>query len=108
MSTPSRTPFRSFVTATSPRGELRLSREELAAAAGITPARLARLISLGLVEPVSPERAEFSVATALRLRRMQRLHTDLGVNWIGASIIVDLLERLDRVESELARRRGSP
>jgi hypothetical protein len=39
---------------------------------------------------------------------MLRLHGDLGVNLVGAAIIVDLLERLDRLEVELARQRGGP
>jgi hypothetical protein len=106
MRTPSRTPFHTTVTGAPLRGEVRLTRDELAAAAGITPGRLARLIRLGLVEPVAPEPLEFTAATALRLRRMLRLHGDLGVNWVGASIILDLLERLERLESELARHRG--
>jgi hypothetical protein len=106
MSTPSRTPFRTTVSGASSRAEVRLTREEVAAACGITPGRLARLIRLGLVEPVAPEPAEFTAATAIRLRRMLTLHADLGVNLIGASIILDLLERLDRLESELARHRG--
>jgi hypothetical protein len=37
---------------------------------------------------------------------MCRLHGDLGVGMIGAAIIVELLERLDRLEAERARRRG--
>ena len=37
----------------------------------------------------------FSVAMASRLRRMLRLHRDLGVNFTGAAIIVDLVERLE-------------
>ena len=59
---------------------------------------------LGLVEPAAPGPREFTAATAARLRRMLRLHADLGVNLIGAAIIVDLLERLERLEAELARR----
>ena len=39
---------------------------------------------------------------------MLRLHADLGVNLAGASIIVDLLERLDELEAELAARPASP
>jgi hypothetical protein len=33
---------------------------------------------------------------------MLRLHDDLGVNFIGAAIIADLLERLERLEREAA------
>ena len=88
-------------------GERRLSREELAAAAGITPARLDRLIRLGLVEPATEGPDEFAVETAVRLRRMLRLNADLGMDLFDAAIIVDLLERVDRLEAELARLRGN-
>ncbi|HXJ78919.1 MAG TPA: chaperone modulator CbpM [Candidatus Methylomirabilis sp.] len=108
MRTPSRTSFHTIVGGAPRGGEARLTREELAAACGITPGRLVRLIRLGLVEPVAPGPAEFTTTTVLRLRRMLRLHADLGVNWVGASIILDLLERLERLESELARHRRRP
>ena len=80
------------------RGELHLTYEEFALAAGIRPAVLARLIRLGVVEPARPETVEFSVATLARLRRMLRLHEQLGVNFTGAAIILDLLDRLRRLE----------
>jgi len=38
---------------------------------------------------------------------MLRLHRDLGVTLVGAAIVVDLLERIDRLEREQARTRGS-
>jgi hypothetical protein len=88
------------------RVEICLSRDELAAAAGITRVRLGRLMRLGLVEPAAPPPAEFTAAAAVRLRRMLRLHDDLGVDLVGAAIIADLLERLERLEAELARRGG--
>jgi hypothetical protein len=94
------------VTSGLPAGEMWLSREQLAAAAGISPARLARLIQLGLIEPAEPGPSEFAAAVAARLRRMLRLHDDLGVDLVGAAIITDLLERLDRMETELQRLRG--
>ena len=37
---------------------------------------------------------------------MIRLHTDLDANLDDAAIIVDLLERLERLEAELTRWRG--
>jgi MerR HTH family regulatory protein len=87
-------------------GEIWLSREQLAAAVGISPAKLARLIRLGLVEPTEPGPSEFAAAVAARVRRMLRLHDDLGVDLVGAAIIADLLERLDHMETELRRLRG--
>jgi len=98
--------LRLSVTSGPPAGEMWLSREQLAAAVGISPARLTRLIQLGLVEPAEPGPSEFAAAVAARLRRMLRLHDDLGVDLVGAAIITDLLERLDRMESELRRLRG--
>jgi hypothetical protein len=37
---------------------------------------------------------------------MLRLRADLGVNLAGATIIVDLMERLERLDAELTRLRG--
>jgi hypothetical protein len=87
------------------RGEIYLSAEQLAAAADLSPGRLARLVRLGLVEPRAPGVDEFTSASAARLRRMLRLRSELHVNLVGATIILDLVERLDRLESELANRR---
>jgi chaperone modulatory protein CbpM len=85
--------------------EVYLSARELATAAGISPTRLMRLVALGLVEPVTPGVDAFTAATAARLRRMVRLHVDLGVNFAGAAIIADLIQRLERLDAELTRLR---
>ncbi|HZO42044.1 MAG TPA: chaperone modulator CbpM [Methylomirabilota bacterium] len=98
MSTPPRTRPGAPTVESSRRDEAYLSGEQLAHAAGISMVTLARLMSLGLVEPApNPRRLApmFSVAMASRLRRMLRLHRDLGVNFTGAAIIVDLVERLE-------------
>jgi hypothetical protein len=84
------------IIASAVRAELRLSEEELAAAAGISRTRLVRLIRLGLVGAGPSPGSEFLAEDAARLKRMLRLHRDLGVNLIGSAIIVDLLERLER------------
>jgi chaperone modulatory protein CbpM len=39
--------------------------------------------------------------TMLRFRRMQRLHRDLGVNFAGAAVILDLLDRIEQMRREL-------
>jgi DNA-binding transcriptional MerR regulator len=107
MTTPPRTPVRFSVVNAPARADLRLSADELAAAAGISPTMVARLVRLGLAEPVAAGSTEFTAATAARVRRMLRLHRDLGVNLAGAAIIVDLLERIERLEAEVARLCGT-
>lgn len=84
------------------------SLRELAASAGTSVATVARLVRLGLVEPADGESTEFSPTTATRLRRMLRLHRDLGANLIGAAIILELVERVERLQSELTRRKRFP
>ena len=79
-----------------------LSIDELALTAGVSRTRVARLVALGIVDPVEPDPPRFSPAIAIRLRRMFRLHRDLGVNIVGTAIILDLLDRLERMESDLA------
>jgi hypothetical protein len=81
--------------------EVLLSVEELALAVGISPNRLMRLVGLGVVEPIEPNSSQFTDAAAPRLRRMLRLHRDLGVNIIGAAVIVDLVERLEDLQTQL-------
>jgi DNA-binding transcriptional MerR regulator len=101
---PTRRPVDLSIALPPPHVQSRLSTSELAEAAGISEERLTRLVRLGLVEP---EATGFSAATAARLRRMLRLHRDLGLSLMGATIVADLLERIDRLERELARTRGS-
>jgi DNA-binding transcriptional MerR regulator len=105
MNAPSRVQLRVSSEGGPLRAEARLTDGDLARAAGISAATLVRLVHLGLIEPAAPGGNEFTAASAERLRRMLRLHDDLEVNLIGAAVIVDLLERLDRLESDLTRLR---
>ncbi len=89
------------------RGSL-LSLDEVARLAGIHPALVERLMALGLIEPTetTPEPL-FAVATVLRTRRILRLHQDLGVNWVGIGVVLDLLAKIEELEQEIARLRQS-
>jgi len=83
---------------------IQLTIEELAVAVGVERGLLVRLVQAGLVgERVDQRR--FPLESARRLRRMLRVHGDLGVSLTGSAIIADLLERIDHLESELARLR---
>jgi chaperone modulatory protein CbpM len=94
------------IVTTRPPPDVHLSFEQLAEAAGLGAVDLGRLVHLGLIEPDVPGTREFTADTAARLRRMLRLHRDLGVNLTGAAIIVDLLERVERLEAKLVGHPG--
>lgn len=86
-----------------------VSLREVARLADIHPVLVERLMTLGLVDPVAttPEPL-FDVAAVLRLRRILRLRRDLGVNWVGIGVVLDLLAKIEELEQEIARlRRGS-
>jgi DNA-binding transcriptional MerR regulator len=102
----SSTPSSRSLAEPEPRSRTLLSAAELVAITGITPVMLGRLVRLGLVEPSAPGGTEFAAACAPRLKRMLRLRVELGVNLAGASVIVDLLERLAGLETELSHLRG--
>lgn len=84
-----------------------LTLQMLAEATGARVTLITRLVRLGLLEtvgdatdePLVPQRA------IVRLRRMQRLRRDLGVNFSGASIILDLVQRMNEMNRELAEMR---
>ena len=80
--------------------------EELADVASISAPTLQRLIRLGLIETETASADRFTPTTATRLVRMLRLHRQLHVGLSGAAVIVDLLERLERMEAELDRLRS--
>lgn len=94
-----------------------LSFSEVARLAGIHPELLNRLVTLGLVDPAqsaqSAQPAQFAqpahvlpeplfeVATVLRIRRILRLRNELGVNWAGIGLVLDLLSRVEKLEQEI-------
>lgn len=84
-----------------------LALSEVARLAGVHPDLIDRLTTLGLIDPVEtfPEPC-FDVSTILRIRSILRLHHDLGVNWAGVGVIMDLLDRIERLEQEIAQLKG--
>jgi DNA-binding transcriptional MerR regulator len=80
----------------------------MARLAEVHPALVERLMALGLVDPaVTTPEPLFDAATVLRLRRILRLRHDLGVNWVGIGVILDLLTKIEELEQEIARLRRS-
>ena len=63
---------------------------------------------LGLVEPArtNGNQRVFSREDIERVRRIRGLVDDLGVNLAGVEVIINLLERIDRMEEENSRLRS--
>jgi hypothetical protein len=78
--------------------------ERLAERSGLHPDLVRRLISLGAIEP-EPGTTVLAGDAAARLARIARLRNDLGLNYVGAMLAVDLLARIDELERRLAPRR---
>lgn len=102
--TPERQHIR-FTTITS-EAHAWISASELAGAAGITPSTLERIVRLGLLHAFDVTPAGFPVSAVSRLRRMLRLHRQLELNLVAAAMLAAQLERIEQLESELARLRG--
>ena len=84
-----------------------LTLEAVADAVGARPPLLARLIPLGVLESVGNEVDEPLLPTraVISLRRMARLRRDLGVNFASAAIILELVDRIERLNHEVAELR---
>lgn len=76
-----------------------LSREEVAGRCGVDEAFIQQLVGLGVIEASGHG---FTCEVTLRVRRFVRLQRDLGVNFEGAAVILDLLDRIEALEHDLA------
>ena len=79
-----------------------LTVDGLASSVGIHPAFLEQLIDLGLLEPVAWAGSSplFDVSVIPRLRVIERLRGDLGINLPGIAVILEMIERLRAVQRE--------
>jgi chaperone modulatory protein CbpM len=85
-----------------------LTPEIVAASCGTKRSLVLRLAYRGLIETLESDAGEPRLPrrAVVQLRRMQRLRRDLGVNFAGASVILDLVQRLDRLNRELLEMRA--
>ncbi len=85
----------------------RISLDALAERTGIPPQRIADYVELGLLEPCERvgERLWFTPVGLVRLRCIERLRRELGINLTGIAVVLDLLDRIQRLQRELEWRR---
>jgi len=80
-----------------------LTCEVVAERIGARRSLVVRLARAGLIETLESESSEPLLPShvVVQLRRMQRLRRDLGVNFSGAAIILDLVKRIELLNREL-------
>lgn len=82
----------------------------LARMAGVRIVHVRRYVEFGLLEPEEPQRTasapRFDPASARRVARAERLRRDLDLNYAGAALVVELLERIGELEARLPRSPG--
>jgi MerR family transcriptional regulator/heat shock protein HspR len=66
----------------------------------VHPDIIESLAELGIVEV---RRGYIPASHAVRVKKLLRLRRSLGVNLPGATVILDLLERMEMLEEEIAR-----
>ncbi|MEV4509244.1 chaperone modulator CbpM [Dactylosporangium sp. NPDC049525] len=83
-----------------------LSADAFAAAGGLHPDLISRLVALGLLEPYVDELGNrwFAQTQLIRLARIRRLLAGLPLNYEAVGIVLDLLTRIDELEAQLRRR----
>lgn len=79
-----------------------LNVDRTAAAAGVHPEFLMRLVDLGLIPTHQNSSGElrFSTETPARIRTVIRLRNDLSLNYAAVGLVLDLLARIERLENE--------
>lgn len=88
--------------------EVELTLAELCQACRMPAEQVFDLVDEGVVEPVGrdPSSWRFRGISVRRVRCVQRLEQDLGVNIAGAALALELLEELERLRTRLHRLEG--
>jgi chaperone modulatory protein CbpM len=81
-----------------------LTLDVVAETVGARRSLVMRLAERGLIDTVGSDTDGPRVPrrVVIQLRRMQRLRRDLGVNYAGAAVILDLVGRIEQLNRELA------
>jgi hypothetical protein len=80
-----------------------LSLDDVAAHCGLHPELVERFVALGIIDPVEGYAERFAPEVTLRIQRLLRLRRDLGINYNAAGLVLQLLERIEELESRLRR-----
>jgi hypothetical protein len=89
-----------------PIGRGRFRAEEVCVHLGISPEILELCLRWQVIEPPQADEGVplFHEVAVERIRSGVRLHRDLGINWPGVAVILDLLDRMEALEREMDTR----
>jgi hypothetical protein len=86
-----------------PASSSRITLDELVRLSRVHREIIIKMVDWGLVEPVENEPEPLFYETAVpRIWRILRLREDLGINWTGIGVVLELLERIEGLERQLA------
>lgn len=86
-----------------------LTPETIAEAVGVRVKLVVLLVKNGLLETIDEGVDEpflLPRGAVLRLRKMQRLRRDLRVNFAGAAVILEMVERMEAMRREVSEMRA--
>ncbi len=85
--------------------EVELTLVQLCRVSRLPAEQVFELVEEGIIEPVGRTRVHwrFRGTSVRRVRRAVQLRRDLGVNWAGAALALDLLEEIEALRARLER-----
>lgn len=81
-----------------------ISTHEISLETGLSVETIIEVVEHGIVEPEgdAPEQWMFTGNCLCTVQRASRLRRDLGLNWSGIALVLDLLEQRDQLQAEKA------
>jgi len=85
--------------------DVELSLAEICRLCDVTVERVIEFVDEGIIEPSGPEPASwrFRSVCVRRVRVVERLGRDLGVNAAGAALALELIDELERLRARLGQ-----
>lgn len=85
--------------------DVQLSLADLCRTCHLPAEELVELVEEGIIEPLGRDTIHwrFQGTSVRRVRCAVKLRQDLGVNWAGAALALELLDELQRLRSRLRR-----
>lgn len=73
---------------------------------GVHPEVIERFVRLGLIDPAARDEKDegwlFDVDVVPIVKKIIRLRNDLGINYAGIGVVLDLLDRLEELERRIS------